>query len=58
MSHIEFACTVGSSKSGTEAQLVAVAAVCCLGIFAPKPQIIVPSSCLTLLYHQVCGGKI
>ncbi len=28
------------------------------GDFPSKPQIIVPSSCLALLYHQVCGGKI
>lgn len=33
---------------------------CCmlLGDFVPKPQIIVPSSCLTRLYHKVCEGKI
>ena len=32
--------------------------LCCSGDFAPKPQIIVPSSRLTRRYQQVCGGKI
>lgn len=51
---LQFSCLAALSEAGQRRS----SSLLLFGDFAPKPQIIVPSSCLTLLYHQVCVAKI